>query len=161
MDYKIEFISVNDLKPYENNAKTHPQEQIDKIASSIKRFGFQQNLVIDKNNCVVIGHGRLLAAQQLGIEKVPCIRVENLNEKQIKALRLADNKVAESAWDFAALNIELDGLVDMNMDDFGFPNVADLEDGEEEDYEVPEQFKEFDENMETNHVCPRCGYEWR
>lgn len=82
MDYNIEFIAVNDLKPYENNAKKHPQEQIDRIVESIKQFGFRQNLVVDADNNVIIGHGRLLAALQMGLEYVPCYRVDDLTERR-------------------------------------------------------------------------------
>lgn len=120
MDYKIEFLPIGELKPYEKNAKKHPKEQIDKIAKSIQEFGFRQNLVIDQNNAVVIGHGRLLAARQLGIESVPCIRVDDLSPEQIKALRLADNRVAESDWDEDLLRIELDDIINIDMLDFGF-----------------------------------------
>lgn len=153
MTYNVEFVSVNDLKPYENNAKSHPQEQIDRIAKSIEQFGFRQNLVIDKNNCVVIGHGRLLAAQQLGIEEVPCIRVEDLTDKQIKALRLADNKVAESAWDMSLLDIELADLEDMNMEDFGFVDVdVDWD-------EVPDLSEDtYDEPSHNMLECPACHH---
>lgn len=156
MDYKVEFIDVNDLKPYENNAKKHPQDQIERIALSIKEFGFRQNLVVDKNNCVIIGHGRLLAAQLLGIDKVPCIRADNLTEEQVRALRLADNKVAESQWDFDALDEELDSILDINMADFGFldGNIDwnDVEDLTEETYEEPEH------NMLE---CPSCHHKDR
>ena len=126
MDYKVEFISVNSLKPYEKNAKTHPQEQIDRIAESIKQLGFKQNLVVDKDNNVVIGHGRLLAAKQLGIESVPCIKADDLTDEQIKALRLVDNKVAESEWDIDLLDLELGEIQDLNMSDFGF-SMTDME----------------------------------
>jgi DNA modification methylase len=120
MKYDIEFIKVNDLHPYEKNAKKHPQEQIDYIKNSIKQFGFRQNLVVDKDNVIIIGHGRLEAAKQLGLEYVPCIKAEDLTEDQIKALRLADNKVAESEWDFDLLDSELDDIFDIDMSDFGF-----------------------------------------
>lgn len=158
MDYNIEFLPVNDLKPYEKNAKKHPQEQIDRIVKSIQEFGFRQNLVVDANNCVVIGHGRLLAAKQMGLEVVPCIRAEDLTETQIRALRLADNKVAESEWDTDLLNIELDEISDIDMQDFGFSTSFDDDYLEEE--KAPSEFKEFGEEIQTKHTCPRCGYEW-
>lgn len=120
MDYKVEFLKVNDLKPYEKNAKKHPKEQVDMIAESIRQFGFRQNLVVDADNCVVIGHGRLLAAKQLGLDAVPCVRAEDLTEQQIKALRLADNKVAESEWDLDLLDAELGEILDVDMKGFGF-----------------------------------------
>ena len=88
---KIEQLSVSEIKPYEKNAKKHPPEQVEHIANSIREFGWQQPLVIDKNNVLVIGHGRLLAAKKLGLEDVPVVRADDLTEAQIKALRLADN----------------------------------------------------------------------
>lgn len=127
MDYNVVFLPVDELKPYENNAKKHPAAQVERIALSIQQFGFRQNLVIDKDNCVIIGHGRLLAAQQLGIEQVPCVRVEDLTEEQIKALRLADNKVAESDWDNELLDVELAGIADIDMSQFGFLDEMDIE----------------------------------
>ena len=113
MQYDVEFIKVEDLHPYEKNAKKHPQKQIEHIKNSIKEFGFRQNLVVDKDNIVIIGHGRLEAAKQLKIKEVPCIKAEDLTEEQIKALRLADNKVAESEWDFGLLDAELDDIFDI------------------------------------------------
>ena len=131
-DYNVQFIPVSDLKLYEKNAKKHPQEQIDRIAKSIQDFGWRQNLLIDKDNVVIIGHGRLLAARQLGLQAVPCMRVEDLSSEQIKALRLADNRVAESEWDLDILNLELDDIGNIDMSDFGF----DLFEDEEQDLET-------------------------
>lgn len=141
MEYAVEFIKVKDIKPYEKNAKKHPQEQIEYIKNSIKEFGFRQNLVIDKDNVIIIGHGRLEAAKQLGLEYVPCIKAEDLTEDQIKALRLADNKVAESEWDFDLLDSELDDIFDIDMGDFGFDLNFDDDKTTEEivEDEVPEE----------------------
>lgn len=119
-NYKVEDVSVDALVMYDRNAKKHTDDQIDKIANSIREFGFRQNLVIDRNNVVIIGHGRLLAARKMGLQAVPCMRVEDLSDAQIKALRLADNRVAESDWDEDLLRIELDDLPGIDMSDFGF-----------------------------------------
>ena len=116
---EIQYMSVDALIPYERNAKRHPDEQVEHIANSIRQFGFKQPIVIDRDNVVVIGHGRLLAAKKLGMETVPCIMADDLTEEQIRALRLADNKTNESAWDFEALDIELDSI-DIDMSQFGF-----------------------------------------
>ncbi len=116
---KIKEIAVDKLRPYEKNAKKHPEEQVARIAASLREFGFQQPIVVDKNNVVIIGHGRLAAAQKLGIDKVPCVQVENLTQSQIKALRLADNKTAESEWDLDLLLDDLSDL-DFDMEQFGF-----------------------------------------
>ena len=138
MQYDVEFIKVEDLHPYEKNAKKHPQEQIEHIKNSIKEFGFRQNLVVDKDNIVIIGHGRLEAAKQLKIKEVPCIKAEDLTEEQIKALRLADNKVAESEWDFDLLDAELDDIFDIDMSSFGFDLDFDDEPEEVHEDEAPE-----------------------
>lgn len=118
-----EWIDPKDVIPYENNAKMHPPEQVHQIANSIKRFGWQQDTVITADNVVVVGHGRRLAALELGC-KMPFHRVgknaDELTEAEIKALRLADNKTAESGMDFGKLKLELDDLKDFGMSDFGF-----------------------------------------
>ena len=153
----IQQISINDLKPYPQNAKKHPAEQVEHIANSIREFGFQQPSVVDKDNVVVIGHGRLLAAKKLNMDSVPCVRADDLTDEQIKALRLADNKTNESEWDFDLLDTELSDI-EIDMEQFGFD--LDIDDEPQED-EAPEDFKSFSEETETNHICPRCGYEWR
>lgn len=118
---EIVYLSPDELKPYAKNAKQHPDTQVAHIANSIREFGFRQPLVIDVNNVVVIGHGRLLAAKKLGLDKVPCTRADDLTEAQIKALRLADNKTNESEWSFDELESELAELtLDFDMSDFGF-----------------------------------------
>ena len=115
----IQQIPINDLKPYPQNAKKHPSEQVEHIANSIREFGFQQPIVVDKDNVVVIGHGRLLAAKKLNMDSVPCVRADDLTDEQIKALRLADNKTNESEWDFDLLDTELSDI-EIDMEQFGF-----------------------------------------
>lgn len=137
-DLQIIYLPPDELKPYPKNAKKHPEEQVEHIANSIREFGFRQPLVVDADNVVVIGHGRLLAAKKLGFNKVPVIRADDLSEAQIKALRLADNKTNESEWDFSFLDAELDNLkLDFDMADFGFDDItiggADTESAVEED----------------------------
>ena len=117
---KISEIDIKQIIPYAKNAKKHPEEQVERIANSIREFGFKQPLVIDKDNVLVIGHGRLAAAKRLGFDKVPCIMADDLTEEQIKALRLADNKTNESDWDFDFLDVELDDITDIDMSQFGF-----------------------------------------
>ena len=132
-------IDINQIKPYEKNAKKHPAEQIGRIANSIREFGFRQPLVIDKDDVLVIGHGRLAAAKRLGYESVPCVRADDLTEEQIKALRLADNKTNESDWDIDFLNIELDDITDIDMSQFGFDlEIDETPDPEIIEDEVPE-----------------------
>lgn len=121
MELRIEYIDPDKLTPYDNNAKQHPDDQVEHIANSIREFGFRQPLVIDRDGVLVIGHGRLLAAKKLGLKTVPCVRADDLTDEQIKALRLADNKTNESGWDFAALEEELNELeAEFDMSDFGF-----------------------------------------
>lgn len=124
MELKIEYVNRSDLKPYEKNAKIHTAEQVEHIANSIREFGWRQPIVVDKDNVIVIGHGRYLAAKQLGIEEVPCVRASDLTEDQIRALRIVDNKTNESEWDLALLDLDmLDLQIDMSM--FGFDTLED------------------------------------
>ena len=135
---KIEYISIDQITPYERNAKKHPEEQVEHIANSIKEFGWQQPLVIDKDNVLIIGHGRLMAAQKLGLDTVPVIRAEQLTEEQVAALRLVDNKTNESDWDFEMLNFEIGNIFDIEMADFGFEIEEVSEPAEIIEDEVPE-----------------------
>ncbi len=124
----VKMVRTAMIKPYKQNAKRHPAEQVQRIARSIEEFGWQQPLVVDKNNVLVIGHGRLKAAKQLGLKEVPVVCAEDLTDEQIKALRLADNKTAESEWDEGLLKVELNDILDIDMTEFGF----DLDLGEED-----------------------------
>ena len=123
----IKNISVKDLVPYEKNTKKHDDVQINNVAESIKQYGFVQPIVIDKNNVVVIGHCRLLAAKKLKMADVPCVCVEDLTEEQVKALRIVDNKSNESPWDFDFL---ADELAEINLDAFNFDFGVNFEDDE-------------------------------
>ena len=119
---EIEYMNVDDIIPYENNPRKN-DEAVEKVANSIKEFGFKVPIIIDKENVIVTGHTRLLAAKKLNLKEVPVIRAEDLTEKQIKAFRLADNKVSEfSYWDYDKLNLELEDL-DFDMEEFGFENM--------------------------------------
>lgn len=115
----VEYIEPSKLIPYSKNAKRHPTDQVKLIANSIKQFGFQQPICVNKDNVVIIGHGRLLAAKRLKLKEVPVTRVEDLSEDQVRALRLADNKVSESEYDLDNLNLEL-SEIELDMSDFGF-----------------------------------------
>lgn len=117
----IVYKPIKELKPYKKNAKKHPKEQVEQIANSIKEFGFTQPVLIDKNNCVVAGHGRILGAKKAGLKEVPTLCLDDLTEEQIKAYRLADNKLNESDWDKALLDEELKELSEtFDMGLFGF-----------------------------------------
>lgn len=132
-DLKIEYLPLGALTPYEGNARKHAEADVSGIAASIKEFGFDDPIGIwGENNVIVEGHGRLLAAKQLGMEKVPCIRLDHLSEEQRRAYALAHNKTAElSEWDFTLLDVELQGIENIDMSAFGFadPTAEDEGDG--------------------------------
>lgn len=135
-------IDINKLIPYANNPRKN-DGAVDPVANSIREFGFKVPIVIDKENNVVCGHTRLKAAKKLGLKTVPCIIADDLSEEQIKAFRLADNKVGELAeWDFDLLGEELDGIFDIDMSEFGFElNLDDNEPQEIIEDEVPEEIE--------------------
>ena len=123
-----------DIKPYEKNPRKN-DNAVNEVANSISSFGFKVPIVIDKDNVIVCGHTRYKASKKLGLEVVPCVIADDLTEEQIKAYRLADNKVSELAeWDIDLLGEELDSIFDIDMSDFGF----DLSDDEEEEAEIIE-----------------------
>ena len=135
---------LGELIPYEYNPRRN-SEAVEYVANSIKEFGFKVPIIIDKNNVIVAGHTRWLAGQSLGLEEVPCIIADDLSEEQIKAFRLADNKVSEIAgWDFDLLAEEL-ADIDLDMTDFGF---------EVDDWEAPAEptTREKSEKVETDEV---------
>ena len=109
--------SLNSLIPYEFNNKIHDEIQINRIANSIKEFWFLQPVVIDKNNIIIVWHGRVEWAKKLWLETVPCIQVEDLTDEQVKKYRILDNKLNESEYDLANLKLELDSLPDLNIGD--------------------------------------------
>lgn len=116
-DYSIVQIEVNSLIPYVNNTRTHSNEQVTQIASSIKEFGFNNPILIDETNGIIAGHGRLLGAQKLKMKEVPCIKLAHLTEFQKKAYIIADNKLALNAdWDEDLLQMEIEALKDLEFD---------------------------------------------
>lgn len=136
---KIINFYVNDLVPYEKNPRKN-DKAVKAVANSIKEFGFKVPIIVDKNNVIVAGHTRLKAAIKLGLEEVPCIIADDLTEDQIKAFRLADNKVGEIAeWDEAKLLIELQDIqMDMSQFEFDINLGKDVEDDEYE-VELPDE----------------------
>lgn len=140
---KVVDLEVSKLVPYDFNNKEHDKEQVNMIANSIKEFGFNQPLVVDANNIVVVGHWRLLAAKELWLEKVPCVKLEDLSDEQIKKYRILDNKLNESDWAELNLRKDLDMLEDMNFWDLElnkedlFPELFE-ELGDKEKEEEPE-----------------------
>lgn len=145
---------TSEIVPYENNPRRNT-EAVKYVANSIKEFGFKRPIVIDKDGVIVAGHTRWLASRTLGLEEVPCIMADDLTDEQIKAYRLADNKVAEFAgWDYDALLEEL-GDLSLDMTDFGFALTDFAHEGEPpEDY-----FEEHEQKTSEPKtiVCPHCG----
>lgn len=167
---KIEHLATADLIPYARNAKKHDAAQVSKLAGSIREFGFNNPVLIDNDNGIIAGHGRVLAARQLGLEKIPCIRLGHLTDTQRRAYILADNRLAEigGGWDEEMLKLELSDLreLDTDFDLMGFD--ADLI---EEKLNPPEpaipsvtpesSAKEIDvDSFNMEHRCPRCGFEF-
>ncbi len=149
-ELNIVYKDIKELKPYKKNAKKHPKEQVERIANSIKEFGFTQPVIIDKNNCVVAGHGRILGAKKAGLKQVPTVMLEELTEEQIKAYRLVDNKLNESDWDNVLLEQELEELREtMQMDLFGFDFAEELEE-EEKKYTMKTNIPQY----EIKGDCP-------
>lgn len=131
VELNIVYRNIKELKPYKKNAKKHPKEQVERIANSIKEFGFFEHraVAIDKDDYVVEGHGRILAAKKAGLTQVPTICLDDMTEEQIKAWRLIENKTAESSYDETMINKEIEELLqsDIDMEAFGF-SVDILED---------------------------------
>ena len=119
---KVANRNLAELMPYAGNAKKHDSTQIANVAESIRQFGFVQPIVIDRDDVIVIGHCRALAAKKLGMKEVPCVCVDDLTPEQVNALRIVDNKSNESPWDFDVLH---DELAELDLRDFDFSFIAD------------------------------------
>lgn len=138
-------LSIKDIKPYEKNPRKN-DDAVQYVVQSIKEFGFKVPIVIDKNNVIVAGHTRYKASKKLNLDVVPCIIADDLTEEQIKAFRLADNKVSEVAeWENSLLSKELDSILNIDMSLFDFKEIFKEEIAEEEK-EV-----EFTESLEEEH----------
>lgn len=129
---EIKMVKIEDLKPYPNNPRFN-DEAVEYVANSIKQFGFKVPMIIDKNNEIVAGHTRYKASLELGLKEVPCIVADDLTDEQIKAFRLADNKVSEkSQWNFDLLEDELSDIINIDMSEFDF-KPEELEEIERDD----------------------------
>ena len=139
---KVQEVSLQKLKPYENNAKIHGAEQIRKLKSSIEEFGFLTPCLIDKDFNIIAGHGRVMAAKEIGMEKVPCVFIEGLSEAQRRAYTLADNRLGElGEWEMDLVMSELEELQSMDFDIelTGFELPEELEEVDVIEDEVPEE----------------------
>ncbi len=156
---RYENVKIDKLKPYENNARTHSPEQIEKIAKSIEQFGFINPVLIDGDYGIIAGHGRVEGAKQLGMTEVPCIFVEDLTETQKRAYILADNKLTlDAGWDDLILKEELQALEDLNFD----ITLTGFEEYDISDINIDGFFEQAGEQKEKEPKkiqCPHCG-EW-
>jgi ParB/RepB/Spo0J family partition protein len=159
---KIEQIAIEDLLPYKNNSRKHSNEQIVKLAQSLKEFGFTNPVLISLKNEVIAGHCRIEAAKRVGMKKVPCIRLEHLDDAQRRAYLIADNQHALlSTYDYDILAHEIDELNSMKYDIsvIGFTNeeLADLIGSPEE---LPDNELKADEKTRETCICPKCHFEF-
>lgn len=136
MELKIEYVDIGKLRTYANNAKIHTAEQIEQIKKSIEEFGFNDPIAVWKDNVIIEGHGRLIAAVELGIDAVPIIRLDNLSDEQRKAYMLVHNKLTmNTGFSFTTLEQELNDLSNFDMNSFGFDISFDDSLTEEDDDE--------------------------
>lgn len=163
VDLKIEMVDIEKVRPYEANPRKIPPEAIEKVANSIREFGFRQPIVTDKDYVIIAGHTRFQAAKALGLKQVP-VHVANMTEEQARAYRIADNKTNEFAsWDSMFLKSELDKLAqadfDLGLTGFG---AAELEKALKTSEEKTPGSREFtsDDFDKFKHKCPRCGFEY-
>lgn len=165
-EIKIIYKSVDEIQQYEKNPRKN-DHAVDYVANSIKEFGFKVPIVIDRSGTIIAGHTRYKAAKQLGLTEVPCIIADDLSPEQVKAFRIADNKTGERAvWDNELLKLEMLDLqsLDFDLTGTGFDELEIDKLLNEEPYEfganMGDEFQEYDEDIEVNHKCPKCGYEW-
>lgn len=150
---EVKLVKIAEIKPYDRNPRNN-DGAVDAVAASIKEFGWQQPIVVDRDGVIIAGHTRYKAAQKLKCKEVPVVVAENLTDEQVKAYRLADNKTGELAgWDFSVLEEELAGLAEIDMSQFGFA------DPEAEDFNIDNLFAEAaPKEKEAKEIkCPHCG----
>ena len=157
---EVEVVDRDELLPYGNNPKQHPDEQVEKIASSIKNFGWDQPIVVDGDYEIIKGHGRYQAAKRLGLDEVPIIVQDDLTDEEARAARIADNKVAESEWDDELLASEVDMLTSedeiddavLGFDDDELDDVLDMVEPPEPDFDEVDDDAGDAEDDELNVV---------
>ena len=163
LSYRL--IPTADLIPYARNARTHSEAQVNKIAASIREFGFVNPVITDGKNGIVAGHGRVMAAKKLGLKELPCVEASHLTEAQKRAYVIADNRMAlDAGWDNELLKIELGDLdvkgFDLKLTGFEIgeltamfdkPNMAEPDSSTKEIY--PDEYA-------MDHKCPKCGFEF-
>ena len=156
---EIIYKKLDEIRPYANNPRNN-DNAVDAVAASIREYGFKQPIVIDVNGEIVAGHTRLKAAKKLGLKEVPCILADDLTPEQVKAYRLADNKVAELAsWDFEILESELLDIEDIDMDMFGNWGLEEIDFGNLDQYTDEantEEYKQFVEKFKPKKTTDDC-----
>jgi ParB-like chromosome segregation protein Spo0J len=162
---KIEWRDIRSILPYSLNAKRHPETQVSKIAAAIAEFGFDQPIVVDSDGVIIKGHGRLEACLKLGIASVPVLVRTDLTPAQVRAARIADNKVAESDYDLDALVVELKRLdeedFDLSLTGFDTAEIDALFADPSKDEAPPSSSMEIDpDDFEMQSRCPKCGFEF-
>lgn len=151
MEAKVTMRKITELHPYENNPRRNDRA-VEPVKNSIAQFGFDQPIVVDKDDVIIVGHTRYLAALELGMDEVPVLEAKHLSEEQARAYRLADNKTNEfSEWDTGLLEMELDSIMELDMSDFGF------DDGDVE-LDIPKDSKEDGESLETQEYMKFAGH---
>ncbi len=165
MAQKIEQLKTTDLIPYVGNTRTHDEKQVAQVAASIKEFGFTNPILVDGKNGIIAGHGRLLAAQKLGMEFVPCLRIDHLTDAQRRAYVIADNKLALNAgWDEDALAVEIDRLLeegfDLDLTGFGEDEIAEFLNNSEINFEpgTEDEQGKLDQLDPKWVKCPSCDH---
>lgn len=153
MDVKL--IPLDQIHPYEKNPRKN-DDAVDKVAASIREFGFRQPIVVDADHVIIAGHTRLEASKRLGLTEVPVVVADDLSEEQVKAYRLADNKTAEfSGWDFDLLNGELFEINDIDMAAFGFDMNAftdGMAEAEDDDYDLDAADEHAEKRVQRGQV---------
>lgn len=164
---KTEFrtIPIDDLIPYPRNSRTHSPDQVTKIVASIKEFGFLSPIIVDGENGIVAGHGRVMAAKKLGLKKLPCIEASHLTEAQKRAYIIADNRLAlDAGWDNEMLRIELQELdtdgFDLTITGFDFGELTTLFDNPDFSPGTEDDQGKLDELDPKMCQCPHCGQEF-
>ena len=156
---RVQEVSTELLVPYANNAKKHSKEQVDKIAESIKSFGFLSPCLIDNDYNIIAGHGRVMAALQMGLPTVPCVFIDGLSEAERRAYILADNRLTElGEWDFDLVQEELEALNDMDFNveltGFSYEPFTEIE------YQDKKTELEYETSDKKTVRCPRCDLEF-
>ena len=151
---KIEYVDIDTIEVYPNNAKLHPAEQIEQIKKSIQEFGFNDPIAIDENNVIIEGHGRYIACKELDIKEVPIIRLNELTDEQKRAYMLVHNKLTMNTdFDLELLNEELENILDIDMSQFDF-EITDI------DWDNVDDLDEntYNEPQHNMLECPNCHH---